>query len=85
MHYYSIDGHESQHKINLAGFPQGSSPGPILFLFYINDLSSALERSETNLFADDTNFSLVQFTLFVIIKKSTKHTYKYTFTRILIY
>ena len=55
MHCCSIDGHDSQHKINPAGIPQGSSLGPILFLVYINDLSSALEHSETNLFADDTN------------------------------
>ena len=57
MQYCSIDGHDSQHKINLAGLPQGSSLGPILFLVYINNLSSALEHSETNLFADDTNLT----------------------------
>ena len=57
MHYCSIDGHDSQHKINPAGIPQGSSLGPILFLVYINDLSSTLEHSETNLFADDTNLT----------------------------
>ena len=57
MQYCSIDGHDSQHKINLAGVSQGSSLGSILFLVYINDLSSALEHSETNLFADDTNLT----------------------------
>ena len=47
----------TQHKINLAGIPQRSSLGLILSLVYINDLSSALEHSETNLFADDTNLT----------------------------
>ena len=57
--YCSIEGHESAPKINLAGIPQGSSLGPILFLVYINDLSCSLEHSETNLFADDTNFRII--------------------------
>ena len=55
MQYCSFDRHDSQHKINPAGILQGLSLGPILFLVYINDLSSALEHSETNLFADDTH------------------------------
>ena len=47
----------TQHKINLAGIPQGLSLGPILFLVYIKDLSSTVEYNETNLFADDTNLT----------------------------
>ena len=46
MKYCSID-----------GILQGSSLGTILFLVYINDVSNALEHSETNLFADDTNLT----------------------------
>ena len=57
MQYCSIDGHDSQHKINPAEIPPGSSLGPILFLAYINDLSSSLEHSESNLFGDDTNLT----------------------------
>ena len=57
LQYFSIDGHDSQHKINPAGIPQGLSLGLILFLVYINDLSSALQHSETNLFTDDTNLT----------------------------
>ena len=57
IQYCSVDGHDSQHKINQAGIPQGSSLGQVLFLVYINDQSSALEDSETNLFDDDTNLT----------------------------
>ena len=52
--YVSLEGFSSQTKILKCGVPEGSSLGPLLFLIYINDLASALEKSIHH-FADDTN------------------------------
>ena len=54
-----LNGQHSKWAPVLAGVPQGSILGPLLFLIYINDLPENLESS-AKLFADDTSlFSTV--------------------------
>ena len=49
-----IDGQSSNWSTISAGVPQGSVPGPLLFLIYINDLTQNF-KSDCLLYADDTS------------------------------
>ena len=49
----TIDGYKSTCKIIMAGVPQGSRLGTLLWILYANDLLDDLE-CEVLLFADDT-------------------------------
>ena len=48
-----VEGIYSKSYSISPGVPQGSNLGPILFAVFINDLTSAVQKSQTELYADD--------------------------------
>ena len=52
-----INGVLSEYEQIKCGVPQGSILGPLLFLIYINDLSSIIDFATTRMYADDTNLT----------------------------
>ena len=56
--FVRINNCSSSIKAINIGVPQGSILGPLLFLFYINDISKHSKMFNITLFADDTTLSL---------------------------
>jgi len=53
--FVEYNGYKSSLTDIVCGVPQGSILGPLLFLFYINDLPSVSNQLSSLMFADDTN------------------------------
>ena len=53
--FISYDDSATETKIVKCGVPQGSILGPLLFLFFVNDLNSSTKVLDPVLFADDAN------------------------------
>ncbi|CAH2097152.1 unnamed protein product [Euphydryas editha] len=48
-----VNGFESAEYIARSGVPQGSHLGPLLFLAFINDITTVIRHSKCSLYADD--------------------------------
>ena len=67
-----IENETSSAQEILTGVPQGSVLDPLLFLIYINDLSTCIHFSKTYYFADDTNVMQSNISLEVLVKQMNK-------------
>ena len=56
--FVALDGSLFKRLKVKQGVPQGSVLGPVLFLFFVNDLPLHLHNSSADIFADDTTLSL---------------------------
>ena len=68
----TINGIESDFMPLEIGVPQGSILGPLLFIIYVNDITSAAPTEEVALYADDTTCITGALTIHDTIEKA-KH------------
>lgn len=54
----SYNGYNSSIYIPTSGVPQGSNLGPLLFILFVNDITTVIQYSEIRLFADDAKLFL---------------------------
>ncbi len=66
--YIEIDEYKSDTLQLSTGVQQGSIPGPLLFILYINDIAHAFKMFDFIIYADDT---IKSTTIEIVIKHTT--------------
>lgn len=74
--YVSINDHKSSILEILCGVPQGSILGPLLFLFYINDIISIDSEVEFIVYADDTAMIISGVNIEEVVAKTNNVLFK---------